>query len=154
MSGEKVVSSIDNGASCRAMAFRVERVVLGVCVVVAVAALGFSLWVEPGCEGGRGLGLGPCPVLAETGRPCLTCGMTTAFAYGARLQWGGSIGAQPFGWLLFVLTMTAGAGSLYALARRRSLTRAIGRLHPATLPVATVVLYCLMIGSWLYKTQH
>lgn len=48
------------------------------------------------------LGLPPCPGILSSGRPCATCGMTTAFAYAAHGQFVASFRAQPFGALMAV----------------------------------------------------
>ena len=43
------------------------------------------------------LGLGRCAFLAITGKPCPSCGMTTAFAWSVRGQWGSAWNANPAG---------------------------------------------------------
>jgi Protein of unknown function (DUF2752) len=43
------------------------------------------------------LGLWPCAFKATTGRPCPTCGMTTSFAWFARVELARSWGANPAG---------------------------------------------------------
>jgi len=51
------------------------------------ALLGLARRLEPDPRGygtHRQLGLPPCAFLAATGRPCPSCGMTTAFAWFAR----------------------------------------------------------------------
>ena len=53
--------------------------ILGPCL----AALAVSVWLAPRPAGfgtHRALGLPPCGFLAQTGYPCPSCGMTTAFA--------------------------------------------------------------------------
>lgn len=45
----------------------------------------------------RQLGMPSCGWLAATGRPCPTCGMTTAFAHACRGDLAASLRAQPMG---------------------------------------------------------
>ncbi len=62
------------------------------------------------------LGLPPCGFMQTTGLPCMTCGMTTAFANMAHGQVLAAIRVQAFGTVLFVLTVLAalvGAGQLF-----------------------------------------
>ncbi|QEH36443.1 hypothetical protein OJF2_50070 [Aquisphaera giovannonii] len=49
------------------------------------------------------LGLGPCAFRELTGRPCPTCGMTTAFAWLSRGDPGRSWGANPAGCVIALL---------------------------------------------------
>ena len=55
------------------------------------------------------LGGAPCTVVLITGRPCPTCGMTTAFAHAVRGRLISAFHAQPMGLLL------AGAAALCAV---------------------------------------
>jgi hypothetical protein len=50
------------------------------------------------------LGLPACPFYHFTGLPCPTCGFTTSFAYGARLDLLNSFFTNPAGFVLFLLT--------------------------------------------------
>lgn len=51
------------------------------------------------------LGLPPCLFLKLTGLPCPSCGLTTSFAHAAKLHFYDALLAQPFGLLLFFLTV-------------------------------------------------
>jgi hypothetical protein len=53
------------------------------------------------------LGLPPCAFLAWTGLPCPSCGLTTAFAYMARLQVPHAVQANPVGVPLFLCACVA-----------------------------------------------
>ncbi len=57
------------------------------------------------------LGLPPCGWVIAFDRPCMTCGMTTAFAFAADADFPRSFAAQPFGTVLAVL-----AGAVFWLA--------------------------------------
>jgi len=61
------------------------------------------------------LGRPECSMLALTGYPCPTCGMTTAFAHTVRGQWLRAIRAQPMGWLLAMGTFFVTGPALVSL---------------------------------------
>lgn len=61
------------------------------------------------------LGLPPCRYLERTGRPCGTCGMTTAFALCARGRFLRAFEANPGGPILFLLVLAVALGSARAL---------------------------------------
>ena len=93
-------------------------VLAGAIVVITVA---WSIEPDP-----RGLGtheqldLDPCGYLLSTGRPCATCGMTTAFSHTVRFQIPSAIRANFAGCLLCLVTMAAPAWLGLALWERRS----------------------------------
>jgi len=53
------------------------------------------------------LGLAPCGFKLSTGYPCMSCGMTTAFAHMAHGQVFSAVAVQPMGAVLYVLTAAA-----------------------------------------------
>ena len=75
-------------AGPKARLSRAARVGLAVTVGLLAAVYGLAAWIDPFDGNGnpltRGtheqLGLGPCRFLQWTGKPCPTCGMTTAFS--------------------------------------------------------------------------
>lgn len=94
------------------------------------------------------LGLPPCLFFKLTGAPCPTCGLTTSFAHSARLNFFEALLVQPFGVLLFSLTVIS-IPFFLAMLRQR-------------VPWSTVILargvdwliYFLIAAallSWLYK---
>ena len=89
-----------SGASTRGA---MVAIVLGIVAVFAVAR-----GLEPSPSGSgthTQLGLPPCPFATVTGRPCPSCGMTTAFAWFVRGRFGRSWGANPAGmWLASACT--------------------------------------------------
>lgn len=72
----------------------------------AVLALARALTPDPAGHGThKQLGLGTCSILAATGVPCPVCGMTTSFTHLAHLDPVGAVIAQPFGAVLFAITL-------------------------------------------------
>lgn len=91
-----------------------SRRLLGLAVAVpALAVLGAALWLTPR-PSGRGthqkLGMPACSLLANSGWPCPTCGMTTSLSEAVRGRLGRAFRAHPFGPVL------AGAMALLALS--------------------------------------
>ncbi len=85
----------------------------------AWAVLGISLSLSPD-PGGHGthkqLGLSSCSILTWTGYPCPMCGMTTTFSHMAHWEWWQALQTQPFGVLLFIITLVVGLAALAELA--------------------------------------
>jgi hypothetical protein len=73
------------------------------------------------------LGMAPCGFMARTGRPCLSCGMTTAFAAAAHGRIGTALDANPYGAALFFATLLAPLWLLDSLRRRASPFRFLDR---------------------------
>ena len=84
--------------------------------------LALSTWLEPDPRGfgtHQQFGTGPCGMLIQTGLPCPTCGMTTAFAHTVRGQWGRAFWVQPAGFVLALATMICVGGAGWVLVRGR-----------------------------------
>ena len=70
--------------------------------------LWLAWWLEPAAQGHgthQQLGLNGCTVLTLTGWPCPMCGMTTTFSLMADLRIVEATWNQPFGVVLFLLTL-------------------------------------------------
>jgi hypothetical protein len=135
---------------------RGERFFLGAGLILAVWVWALSLSLRPDSRGygtHMQLGLGPCPKLAQTGWPCLTCGMTTAFAYAARGQFWRALDCQPFGALLFGGLMGGGVLALRALRRQQSVLPCLIRLLPWKFLGLLYLLLALLVVSWAYKAR-
>ncbi|HWQ36604.1 MAG TPA: DUF2752 domain-containing protein [Blastocatellia bacterium] len=94
------------------------------------------------------LGLPTCLFLKLTGLPCPSCGMTTSFAHAAKLHFYDALVAQPFGLLLFFLTVLLVPLSLWLAYRRfpwQSLTAA-----RAAKPLLWLTAM-LWLSAWIYK---
>ncbi|HWE35335.1 MAG TPA: DUF2752 domain-containing protein [Isosphaeraceae bacterium] len=82
---------------------RWTRLGMGIAAAALALVLGVARRLEPDPRGygtHRQLGLPPCAFLAMTGRPCPSCGMTTAFAWSSRGRFGRSWRANPAGAIL------------------------------------------------------
>ncbi len=132
------------------------RLTPGARVVAAVAAIGclavliVAAILKPSPTGittHGGLGLPPCGWEASTGVPCMTCGMTTSFAWAVRGNLIASLWVQPFGTLLCLLcAMTFWAG-LYAAATGNPIQRFLSVLRLRTYLIGVTAM-CLVAWAW------
>lgn len=134
----------------RALSFeRFFWLVAGVCALIV---LGLSVWLKPDPRGigtHEQLGLPPCGfVQMFEGVPCPSCGFTTTFALAAHARPLDAIHNQPFGFVLFLLTVAAAPIALLASLRGVSLFEATERWPWGRLFLAFVGLWLL---AWLYK---
>jgi hypothetical protein len=82
---------------------RAARVALVAAAIGLVGVLGVARWLKPDPRGYGThvqLGLLPCAFAQLTGRPCPSCGMTTAFAWMMRGRFDRAWKANPAGSLL------------------------------------------------------
>lgn len=127
------------------------RLIAGMVLVACGSVLGIAVAVTPDPSGlgtHRQLGLGRCNVVAITGYPCPTCGMTTAFAHAVRGQMVASFEAQPAGMVLAVATLVAALLCVYTLATSRVWTVNWYRISPMWVPI---ILAALVLSGWVYK---
>jgi uncharacterized protein DUF2752 len=94
------------------------------------------------------LGLPPCPFLLLTGIPCPSCGLTTSFAFAAKLDFLSSLTIQPFGLIAFCLTFLAIPISIFLIRRRISWHELMPRPNFDRLIYLMIAFYIL---SWFYK---
>jgi Protein of unknown function (DUF2752) len=94
------------------------------------------------------LGLEPCGFLSAFGKPCPTCGMTTAFAQVVRLDLRSAFAAQPFGLLLAI---AAAMGFWVALASAVGGYSIAGLGRVFTRPKVWGPLVALMLAAWIFK---
>ncbi|RMF84210.1 MAG: DUF2752 domain-containing protein [Planctomycetota bacterium] len=134
-----------------AQAKRERRFWAGVVFVGCAAVLGLAAYLKPAPSGVGThcqLGLGQCGMLATTGLPCPTCGMTTAFANTVRGRLGAAFLAQPTGMILALATMAALLLSAWTVV--------VGRLprDGAWIPgpyATCLTLLVLLLGGWAFK---
>lgn len=118
------------------------------CLALIAVTLYFAYGPQNPADRPVVLRIPPCGFLEQTGYPCPSCGMTTAFVLLAKGRVIESFNAQPLGFLLAVATV--------ALAVMSAITAATGRLW--NLPMATwpwwgrlLVVVGLFFGAWGYK---
>lgn len=117
-----------------------------------LAVLAVSLWLHPreaGYGTHRALGLPACGFLAQTGYPCPSCGMTTAFADMAHARCVDAFLAHPFGVMLFAAVAVLAAVGLGELATSRDVIR---YLRPG--PLWAVVTISGMLLGWGFKIAY
>lgn len=116
----------------------------------AAAPLGLAARLVPAAEGvgtHHQLGMAPCRLLAATGRPCATCGMTTAFAHAADGNLLAAANAQPAGAVLAVLCAAAVLAGVWGLATGFDV-RALG---PGLLRGPTLMgLLAVVLAGWAW----
>jgi hypothetical protein len=128
--------------------------VLGVVACVVIVTIAARLDPDPRGHGTHEqLGLAPCEFLRETGKPCLSCGMTTAFAAMAHARVGAALDANPYGAALFIVVALAPIWFVDSIRRRASPFRFL--FEPRRrwiLPVAALLL--LINWTWmLFRVQ-
>jgi hypothetical protein len=130
-------------AGSRAVAGVVAALCLGLLVLAS------TLRADPAGHGThRRLGLPACGFVMATGKPCITCGMTTSFAHAARASWWGALRAQPAGALLAVgVAATFWVALVTALTGSSLGVWAMRLVRPRTLWVVAGI--CLL--AWAYK---
>lgn len=121
--------------------------VAGLCLSVLVVAA--CLTPSPTGEGTHTqLGLAPCHWASLLGRPCPTCGMTTAFAHAADARFIEGFLAQPLGLVLALVTAAGFWASLHVAATGSNLAR-WGRW--TTSPRVLWAAGAAAAGAWVYK---
>jgi hypothetical protein len=94
------------------------------------------------------MGLPPCGFLAAFGKPCPTCGMTTAFARATHGDFSGAFAAQWFGALLAMVTASAFWAGAYIAITGSMLGRAF---TPLLRPVVMWTVAALFAGAWVWS---
>jgi hypothetical protein len=127
------------------------RLALVAAAVGLIGVFAVARWLEPDPRGYGThvqLGLLPCAFEKLTGRPCPTCGMTTAFAWFVRGQFANAWHANPAGSLLAPTCVLLVPWLLASAARRRPLgCRTLEK--PLTLLVVAVVAMALL--AWTVR---
>ena len=130
-----------------------NRLVGLVLVAGSGPVLAIASWLEPDPAGvgtHKQLGLGGCTVLTLVGWPCPMCGMTTCFTHMAHFEPSEAVQVQPFGVVLFMITLMMFVVGVSALANSelwRRMARVVLRYE---VPVAAGILIGMAAG-WLYK---
>jgi len=130
---------------------RLLRLIWSALAFAALSVVAIARWLEPDPRGlgtHVQLGLPPCPFHALTGLPCPTCGLTTSFAYMARLQITSSVAAHPLGAPLFALTSIAVVVAVCGSIRAWPLESTLSRLRITRVAVIIAISAAL---SWLAR---
>lgn len=127
------------------------RVLAGLAAAACLAMLVVASQLRPQ-GGGHGthtqLGLPPCTWAESLGKPCMTCGMTTAVAYAAHGELIDSVRTQPFGFLVAVGAAATVWGALHVAVTGSMLASgASGLLTPRVLWGTGG----LVLLAWAYK---
>jgi len=116
---------------------------------MTVLSIGAALTPDPrGVETHRQLGLGSCALFQNTGIPCLTCGMTTAYAHMLHGEVLASFKTQPMGALLCVVTGMTMWASLYVASTGLPGAVWLNRFPSMRL---VVIFISLILCAWAYK---
>jgi len=117
------------------------------CLAVLLAAA----TIQPNASGHGShtqLGLPACGWATVTGKPCPTCGMTTAFAHAAHGRFDRAFITQPLGALLAL----PAAGTFWVAGHTAVTGSRLGRWCATMLRPRTLwVLGGLLVVSWIYK---
>ncbi|MDQ7013215.1 MAG: DUF2752 domain-containing protein [Planctomycetota bacterium] len=119
--------------------------------VAGLTVLGLAAWVTPDATGHGThvqLGLPDCAWAQAFDKPCATCGMTTSFAYASHGNLLGSAKAQPFGFLLAVVTAAGVWGAGHVAVTGSMIGPAAARLLNTKVLWGSIV---LLLTAWAYK---
>jgi hypothetical protein len=123
--------------------------IVGTLVALAVLVTAVVLEPRPGGHGTEPAIIAECNYRARTGRPCLSCGMTTAFVNMVRARPVTALEANPAGVFLFLLTAAAPFWLVHAGWTRRDPFRFVhGRRGRFILPALAVC----VVGVWVIRT--
>jgi len=132
---------------------RWTRLLLALMAAGLVTVFALAAWIHPYDPAGQPqsmathmqLGLPPCSMIALTGRPCPSCGMTTAFALLVHGDVPNSLAANWVGTLIAVFWMALIPWGILSAVRGR-----YWGLRTVELPltVAVGVFLTLMLARW------
>lgn len=127
---------------------RLYAALVGLCCL-ALLVVGASLSASDAGHGTHTqLGLPPCAFAITLGKPCATCGMTTAVTQAASGNLARAFVVQPFGAGVALAASTAFWMSLYVAATGSRLWRlAVPLLRPRPM----LLVAGLLLASWAYK---
>ena len=117
------------------------------CLAVLITAA--TLTPDPAGLGTHAeLGLAPCGFLTRTGLPCLSCGMTTSFAWFVRGNLLASFYVQPMGCVLALATAMTFWIALYGAITAKPIGRLLAQLQDR---YYVAPLLALAILAWAWK---
>jgi hypothetical protein len=133
-----------------------SRLLASLTAAALLSILILAAWLTPSPRGYgtheqlrlRAAGLQTCTWVALTGKPCPTCGMTTAFAHAADGNLLAALRAQPLG---AVLALTTATGFWVALHVAVTASAAADASFALLGRKAVWISLALLLGSWVYK---
>ena len=132
----------------------VLRMTSAVLFLGATSVLLLALWLSPDPSGvgtHTQLGLKPCIVMSMLDLPCPMCGMTTTFSLMADLRPLDAFLNQPFGVLLFMITVTVAAVSGLEIVYPKKRWNVIVGMVESRKRWLVGVFSLGFFGGWLYK---
>ncbi len=137
--------------AARLAASKQERLLAGLGAAGCLVVLGLAAWLHPSPNGHgthEQMGLPACGWVAAFGKPCPTCGMTTAFAAAAHRDALGAVRAQPMGAALALVTATGFWANLHQMAFGSRIWAICGKLLRPRVLWTVASLWAL---AWAYK---
>lgn len=128
-----------------------DRCLYALCWCLGALVLSLSFYLRPEAAGvgtHTQLGLPPCGVYELFGKPCPSCGMTTAFALLARGLISEAVKVQPAGAAVFAAAVWLWLYIPIAFLKRRPFDH-IFELKP--LLVTAVALIVLILAVWIWR---
>jgi len=144
-----MAESRGNGAGARGVVR--ERVYAALVAAACLAMLLVGARLSPTNEGHgthTQLGLPPCAFAVTLGRPCATCGMTTAVSTAAGGNLVRAVAVQPFG---AGVALAASSAFWIALFSAATGSRVWTVALPLVRPRPMLVVVGLLLASWVYK---
>ena len=130
---------------------RTERILAACLGAGCLAVLILAAWLSPS-EDGHGthtqIGLNDCTWVVLFNTPCMTCGMTTAFAHAADADFVAAAKVQPMGAALSIATGAMFWITLLVATTGSTLGRACARLLNKRV---LLMLLVLGLAAWAYK---
>jgi hypothetical protein len=126
---------------------------LGVAMACATPLVVAALLVPSttGMDTHRQLGLPGCGWPAGVGIPCVTCGMTTAFAHGVRGQFVAGLGAQPAGLALCLLSALGVVVAAWDAVSGRPVHRLLLPLASGRVLAGSIA---FLLAAWAWKVAQ
>ncbi|MBY0113177.1 MAG: DUF2752 domain-containing protein [Phycisphaerales bacterium] len=146
--GGDSLSAAPRGAFASGVASRLIGLALAVVCAFPLVVGALITPSETGMGTHRALGLPPCGFLMVTGRPCMTCGMTTSVTLAAHGRLMDSVRVQPAGAVLSVVLASGLCAGLHALATGMTLAPL---LEAATRRRTVIIGVVILVGAWGYK---
>ncbi len=127
------------------------RIFSGLFALGCLAVLVTAFLLEPSTRGVGShtrLGLPPCGWLAMFGKPCITCGYTTTFAWTAKGAFGTAIRNQPAAFVVCIGTAAAFWLSALAAVTGARMDRVVTAVFR---PWVLWILGAVVVAGWMYK---